>query len=116
MGRLPGARKKLIGVNAMSNSQENRFVGPVIKNSEVGDAVLEAIREDNKDRKIEVEEHASYFRIKVEKECVIRFATVSEMLGREVTRADIEANMPSLEGFIRVEPEQMRFLAVPETK
>ena len=67
MGRLPGARKKLIGVNTMSNSQENRFVGPVIKNSEVGDAVLEAIREDNKDRKIEVEEHASYFRIKVEK-------------------------------------------------
>ena len=65
----------------MANSQENRFVGPVIKNGEVGDAVLEAIHEDNKDRKIEIEEHASYFRIKVEKECVIRFATVSEMLG-----------------------------------
>ena len=100
----------------MSNAQENRFVGPVIKNSEVGEAVVEAVYEDNSGRKIEVEEHASYFRIKVEKECVIRFATVSEMLGREVTRADIEANMPSLEGFIRIEPEQMRFLAGPETK
>ena len=54
----------------MSNSQANRFVGPVIKNSEVGDAVLEAIYEDNKGRKIEVEEHESYVRIKVEKECV----------------------------------------------
>ena len=95
----------------MPNSQENRFVGPVIKNGEVGDAVVEAIYEDNKGRKIEIEEHASYFRIKVEKECVIRFETVSEMLGRDVTRADIEANMPSLEGFIRIESDQIRFLA-----
>ena len=31
----------------MSNSQENRFVGPVLKNSEVGDAIVEAIYEDN---------------------------------------------------------------------
>jgi toluene monooxygenase system protein D len=95
----------------MSNSQENRFVGPVLKNSEVGDAIVEAIYEDNNERKIEVEEHASYLRVKVEKECVIRFDTVSEMLGRDVTRADIEANMPSLEGFIRVDSEKMRFLA-----
>ena len=41
----------------MSNSQANRFVGPVIKNSEIGDAVLEAIYEDNEGRTIEVEEH-----------------------------------------------------------
>jgi hypothetical protein len=62
-----------------------------------------------------VEEHASYTRIKVEKECVIRFDTVSEMLGRDVTRGDIESNMPSLEGFIRVDSEQMRFLATADS-
>ena len=99
----------------MTNPQANRFVGPVIKNSEIGDAVLEAIYEDNQGRKIEVVEHASYTRIKVEKECVIRFDTVSEMLGRDVTRSDIESNMPSLEGFIRVDSEQMRFLATVES-
>ncbi len=97
----------------MSNSQENRYVGPVIKNGEVGEAVVEAVYEDNEGRKIEIEEHASYFRIKVEKECVIRFETVSDMLGRDVSRADIEANMPSMEGFIRVEESQIRFLATP---
>jgi hypothetical protein len=97
----------------MSNSQENRYVGPVIKNGEVGEAVVEAVYEDNEGRKIEIEEHASYFRIKVEKECVIRFETVSDMLGRDVSRADIEANMPSMEGFIRVEANQIRFLATP---
>ena len=97
----------------MSNSQENRYVGPVIKNGEVGEAVVEAVYEDNEGRKIEIEEHASYFRIKVEKECVIRFETVSDMLGRDVSKADIEANMPSMEGFIRVEANQIRFLATP---
>jgi hypothetical protein len=98
----------------MTNSQTNRFVGPVLQNNEVGEAVLEAIYEDNKGRKIEIEEHASYVRVKVEKECVIRFETVTAMLGREVTRSDVEANMPSLEGFIRVETDQMRFLATAE--
>ena len=78
----------------MTNLQENRFVGPVLKNGEIGDAVLEAIYEDNEGKKIEVEEHASYVRVKVERVCVIRFDTVSNMLGRDVSRADIESNMP----------------------
>lgn len=99
----------------MTNSQTNRFVGPVLQNNEVGEAVLEAIYEDNKGRKIEIEEHASYVRVKVEKECVIRFETVTAMLGRDVSRSDVEANMPSLEGFIRVETDQIRFLAVAES-
>ena len=46
----------------MSNSQENRFVGPVVKNGEVGEAVVEAVYVDNEGKSIEVEEHASYFR------------------------------------------------------
>ncbi|MDH3673045.1 MAG: MmoB/DmpM family protein [Gammaproteobacteria bacterium] len=94
-----------------NDTRQKRFVGPIIKTGEIGDAVLEAIREDNDGRKIEVEEHASYMRIKVQGECVIRFATVGDMLGRDVTRSDIEANMPALEGFIRVDSEQMRFLS-----
>jgi toluene monooxygenase system protein D len=98
----------------MSDAQENRYVGPVIKNGEIGDAVIEAVREDNEGRDIKIEEHASYCRIKVERECVVRFDTVSEMLGRDVTRSDIEANMPALEGFIRVDSEKMRFLASPD--
>ena len=100
----------------MKNPQSNRQVGPVINNGEIGDAVLEAIYEDNQGRKIEVEEHASYIRIKVEKVCVLRFDTVSDMLGRDVTRSDIESNMPSLEGFIRVDSEKMRFLATADSE
>ncbi len=75
---------------------------------------MEAVYEDNAGREIEMEEHASYVRIKVQRECVIRFDTVADMLGREVTRSDIEANMPALEGFIRVDSQKMRFLASVE--
>lgn len=88
-----------------------RFVGPVMRSGEMADAVIEAIHEDNEGRLIEIEEHASYYRVKVQGECVIRFATVSDCLGREVQRADVEANMPAFEGFIRVGTEQMKFLS-----
>jgi len=98
----------------MTNSQSNRQVGPVITRGEIGDAVLEAIYEDNEGRNIEVEEHASYVRIKVDKECVVRFDTVSNMLGRDVTRTDVESNLPSFEGFIRVDTDKMRFLATSD--
>ena len=98
----------------MTNSQSNRLVGPVITRGEIGDAVLEAIYEDNEGRNIEVEEHASYVRIKVDKECVVRFDTVSNMLGRDVTRTDVESNLPSFEGFIRVDTDKMRFLATSD--
>ena len=93
------------------NESQTRFVGPVMKASEIGEAVLDAIREDNEGRKIEVEEHESYFRVKVEGECLIQLSTVSEMLGRDVMVSDIEMNMPAFEGFIRVGTDQMRFLS-----
>jgi len=92
------------------NANQKRVVGPVMKTGEVGDAVLEAIHEDNVGRKIVVEEHASYMRIKVEGECVIKFSTVGDMLGRDVILADIEAQMPAFEGFIRTEEGQIRFV------
>ncbi len=93
-----------------NDKQSSRYVGPCIQQGEIGDAVLEAIRDDNPDRDIKVEEHASYLRIKVQGGCVIVFKTVGDMLGRAITRADIEANMPAFEGFIRVDSESIRFL------
>ena len=92
-------------------SKAGRFVGPVMRAGDVADAVLDAIREDNVGREVNVEEHASYLRIKVRGECVLKFDTVGEMLGREVSRGDIESCMPAFEGFIRVDADGMRFLA-----
>jgi hypothetical protein len=81
--------------------------GFVLDSSEV----LEALQEDNAGREVIAEAHASYVRIKVADECFVRFETVGEVLGRAVTRGDIEANMPSFAGFIRTEPDGIRFVA-----
>lgn len=95
----------------MEDKAEVRSVGPVMRTGEMGDAVVEAIREDNSGRKIVVEEHSSYLRIMVEEECLLRMETVSDMLGSDVAVSDIEAAMPAFEGFIRVETDQIRFLS-----
>ena len=87
------------------------LVGPVMRAGEIADAVLEAIREDNAGRTVTTEPHASYVRIKVQGECLLRYETVGAMLGRPVTRGDIEANMPSFAGFIRTEPDGIRFVS-----
>jgi len=88
-----------------------RFVGPVMKTDEIGDAVLDAIREDNQGREILVEEHASYLRIKVRDECLLRLDTVREMLGRDLAWSEVEGSMPAFEGFIRTGTDQMVFLS-----
>ena len=77
-----------------------RYVGPVMRVGDLADAVLDAIRIDNNEREIDVDEHASYIRIKVLGLCVIHLDTVSKMVGRKITRGDIEMMMPSFEGFI----------------
>jgi len=82
-----------------------------MKAGEIGEAVIDAIHEDNEGREINVEEHESYFRVKVRGECIIRFDTVAEMLGREVHLSDIESSMPAFEGFIRTDSEKLRFLS-----
>ena len=87
------------------------LVGPVMRTGEIADAVLEAIQEDSAGREVVTETHASYVRIKVADECFVRFETVGDMLGRSVTLGDIEANMPSFAGFIRTEPDGIRFVA-----
>ncbi len=88
-----------------------RYVGPVMKTGEMGSAVAEAVRDDNPGREILIEEHASYLRIKVAGACLLTFASVADLLGRDVQASDIEAEMPAFEGFIRVDSEKMRFLA-----
>jgi hypothetical protein len=61
--------------------------------------------------RIIVDEHAFYFRIKVEGECVIVIGTVSRLLGRPVAAGDIEVAMPGFSGFIRTSSDRIRFLA-----
>lgn len=89
-----------------------RMVGPVVTCGEFADAVLDAMREDNPDKSIVVEQNAAYMRIKVENECILRIATLERALGRPVRRGDLEMNMPSFAGFIETMPDYVRFYSI----
>ena len=91
--------------------KDESFVGPVVTAGEMADAIMEGMREDNPDREIIVQEHASYVRIWAKDECVIRIETISRMLGRTVSIGDIEMNMPSFAGFIETSQDRIRFYA-----
>ncbi|PWR19503.1 MmoB/DmpM family protein [Zavarzinia aquatilis] len=94
------------------SEHEKDFVGPVVTRGEISDAVAEAAEIDNEGRETRLEENAGYVRIEVQGECVIRFDTVSDVLGHRFTMSDLERNMPAFSGLIRVDSEQVRFLAV----
>lgn len=93
----------------IKEKKPERYVGPVMRVGDLADAVLDAIRIDNSEREIDVDEHASYIRIKVLGLCVIQLDTVSEMVGRKITRGDIEMMMPGFEGFITTTTDQLVF-------
>jgi len=87
------------------------FVGPIVTLGEVSGAVIDAARIDNESREIRVLEHAGYVRIEARGELVLRFDTLGEMLGRNFSMHELERNMPGFSGLIRVDDQQVRFLA-----
>lgn len=95
----------------VKDAHANDFVGPIVTRGEISDAVAEAAAIDNADRELKLEENAGYVRVEARGECVIRFATVAEILGRPFCVSDLERNMPGFSGLIRVDSDQVRFLA-----
>jgi toluene monooxygenase system protein D len=87
------------------------FVGPIVTRGEISDAVAEAVAIDNPDREMRVEESAAYVRIEVRGECIIRLETLSEVLGRDFSTSDLERSMPGFSGLVRIDDEQLRFVA-----
>jgi toluene monooxygenase system protein D len=92
------------------NGHDEGFAGPVLRAGEVADAVVEAVREDNAERQVIIEEHASYIRVKVAGECIVRRETVERMLGRPFEMREIEINMPAFAGHIRTSTDAFRFV------
>lgn len=95
----------------VEDKSANDFVGPIVTRGELSDAVLEAVAIDNQGRERRTEETSSYVRIEVRGECIVNFATVSEVLGRKFTFGELERNMPGFAGFIRTDQDRVRFVS-----
>ena len=79
-------------------------VGPVLVPSDLGLAVLSAIRAANLD--VQVQDRGAYLRVLAPNSCVVTRQGIEAALGRRVQLpADLELCMPSFKGRLRVDAE-----------
>ena len=75
--------------------------GPDLFAGELGQAVIEALREDNPD--LEVRDWGAYLRASAPSRCVLRRAAVERRIGRPFSfPGDLERIMPSCQGRISI--------------
>jgi toluene monooxygenase system protein D len=80
-------------------------VGPVLENSDLGRALVAAMRELQP--ALTVEDHGAYLRVRVPRRCVVQRAAVERALGRPFRLpGDLEAVMPSFKGNFHVGPDE----------
>lgn len=81
-----------------------RGVGPVLLATEVGRALVEAIREQNEN--VEVQDRGSYLRVLVRGRCGVTRQGVERILGRPFQLpSDLELIMPSFIGSFSVDED-----------
>ena len=90
-------------------ADNGNLVGPVIQAGEIAQAVVEAVRADNPGKEVHVQDRASYVRIEVADECMIRRATLQEKLGRPFLMQELEVSMPSFAGQIENTSDYVKF-------
>lgn len=85
------------------------WVGPIFRPGELADAAIEAIRDDNPDKQVFVDDKGGYIRVSVDGECILRRQTVAEHLGRPCRMQEVETVLGSFAGQIETTENYMRF-------
>lgn len=85
----------------MTTEGTTRFVGPIISDTRIGEAVARAVATDNDSAPI-VEDRGAYCRIQLPTMCRLTRATLEEELGEEMPLTSLEGVMPSFGGRIRM--------------
>jgi hypothetical protein len=81
------------------------LAGPVLLPSELGLAVLSAIRAENHD--LQIEDRGAYVRVLGSPRCAVSRRGIEAALGRPVQLpADLELCMPSFRGRLRIDDER----------
>lgn len=87
----------------------NNKVGPVMRAGELALAVVEAVKEDNPGKEINVVDKKAYLRIETDDEMILRRETIEEALGRPFKLNDLEVDLSSFAGRIDTQQEFIRF-------
>ena len=69
-------------MSTAAEAYKNNRVGPVLRTSDITDAVIEAAHDDNPGKTIRVDDKIAYVRIDTEGELILRRETLERTLGR----------------------------------
>ena len=92
-----------------AEAYKNNRVGPVLRMSDITEAVIEAAQEDNPGKTIRVDDKVAYVRIDTEGELILRRATLERALGRPFRMSELEVNLGSFAGRIETSDDHVRF-------
>ncbi len=92
-----------------ADGYKNNRVGPVLRASDMTEAIVDAAREDNPGKQIRVDDKGAYVRVDTEGELIIRRATLESNLGRPYTMSEFEITLGSFAGRIETTNEFIRF-------
>lgn len=95
--------------NSVADGYKNNKVGPILRSGDVANAAAEAVKIDNPDQKVVIEDRMAYIRIQCDDECVLTRQTMEEMLGRPFEMRELELNLSSFAGQIDLSAGQVRF-------
>jgi len=84
----------------MSADAHTKMVGPVIRgiDSELAEAVAEAVEADNPDRDVFYDDRGGYVRISVPQRCRLTKVSLEETLGRPFQLVELEPSLSSFAG------------------
>lgn len=88
------------------STESVRFVGPVISDARLAEAVARAIETDTGQAPV-LEDRGAYVRIQVPTTCRMTQASLADELGEEFPLAGFESVMPSFAGRIKVTDEEI---------
>jgi len=83
------------------------MAGPVLRGGDLTQAAIDALHEDNPDKKVVVVDHGAYVRIEAEGGLTLRRQTMEECLGRPFKVQEIEVVMIGFSGQIEIGEEAM---------
>lgn len=93
----------------VSDGYKNNRVGPVLRASDLTEAIIEAAYEDNPGKELRVDDKIAYVRIDTEGELVLRKVTLEKALGRPFRMVELEINLGSFAGRVETTEDYIRF-------
>lgn len=94
---------------SVADGYKNNRVGPVLRASDLTEAIVEATREDNPGKDIRVDDRGAYVRVDTDGEMIIRRTTLERCLGRPYAMSEFEIGLGSFAGRIETTNDHIRF-------